>query len=360
MATASPSRTRAARCCGSTGSAPSETSTTSAPAPSSHSETRREESPPPSADHQVGPGGERPALAPEQQVEVRDGGLSRAPSARCSRPRPAPGSRARRRGRAPRWRGGPRGRAGRRRRRPARRRPAGGAPPRAPPREGGTPGPRCGERARLPCPPAPRRRDRPACGASGTGASGSRKGTSRCTGPPGRATAAATARETTARRCRNAAGARLGDGEAARRPGRSGRRAPPCGMVWAAPKPCSSQGRSAVSATSGTPAAQASTSAGRRCAPALPEVTSDARPGWPDSSARPRAKKPATRSSSTTQLRSSGAASATARASGALREPGQRTTSRTPPRSSSWTSARDQSVLSEGMPVSPPPRRRGA
>src|SRR6516164_8577892 len=63
-------------------------------------------------------------------------------------------------------------------------------------------------------------------------------------------------------------------------------------MVWGAPTPRSSGGRSAVSRTSGTPARSASTTAGVSSAAAVPEVTTIAT-GARSASARPIAKNPA-------------------------------------------------------------------
>ena len=77
------------------------------------------------------------------------------------------------------------------------------------------------------------------------------------------------------------------------------RRASIWSIVWPAPIPRSSGGRSAVSTISGTPASSASTTAGCRLAAAEPEVQRTAA-GTPVARAVPRAKKPALRSSSIT------------------------------------------------------------
>ena len=196
-------------------------------------------------------------------------------------------------------------------------------------------------------------------GASGTGASGSRKGTSRCTGPRGTRDGGGHRARDDGAQVPERTGARLGDAEALGDAGEASeqsslRHGLGGGEAVQLPRPVRGERHQRHARRPGLDQRRKEVRA-RRC----PEVTTTAA-GWPDSSARPRAKKPATRSSSTTQLRSPGPASATASASGALRDPGQSTTSRTPPRSSSCTIARDQSVLSEGMPVSPPPRRRGA
>ena len=65
-------------------------------------------------------------------------------------------------------------------------------------------------------------------------------------------------------------------------------------MVWLAPQPCSSGGRSAESSSSGTLARSASSTAGSQLAGALPEVATTIA-GQPSALASPRAKKAALR-----------------------------------------------------------------
>ena len=101
-------------------------------------------------------------------------------------------------------------------------------------------------------------------------------------------------------------------------------------MVWGAPTPWSSGGRSAVSTRSGTKAWDASATQACSSAAAVPLVTTIAT-GSRVARARPSAKNPALRSSIRTCTRSSWRA-AHARASGVEREPGQSTTSRSPSR----------------------------
>src|SRR6202165_1009003 len=102
-------------------------------------------------------------------------------------------------------------------------------------------------------------------------------------------------------------------------------------------------GRSAVSTNNGTWAIEASTMAGKKLAPAVPDVQSRAT-GWPDSFASPRAKKAALRSSIAGQVLSP-ICSAQAKTIGPEREPGQTTTEPTPPKVSCSTKARAQSWL---------------
>ena len=71
---------------------------------------------------------------------------------------------------------------------------------------------------------------------------------------------------------------------------------PGCRVVWFAPTPRSSGGRSAVSSRSGTPAWWASRAAGSRFAAAVPEVQTTTA-GIPSSRPMPSAVNPATRSS---------------------------------------------------------------
>ena len=112
-------------------------------------------------------------------------------------------------------------------------------------------------------------------------------------------------------------------------------------VVWLAPVPCSSAGRSAERTTSGTAAWLASMTAGKRFPTAVPEVVRTAA-GAPVDSAKPRAVKPAERSSIRTRSRTfpAASASASAYAMGAEREPGETTTCRTPPSSSALTAIR--------------------
>ena len=173
---------------------------------------------------------------------------------------------------------------------------------------------------------------RPSGHPGSAGVSGSAKGRLRCTGPGGVPHAAATARSTAARTCvpPTAGASRTAEPNI-----------PTCAMVWLAPVPTSSAGRSAVTAISGTPLWEASRTAGSRFAAAVPDVVATGT-GRPDASARPRARNPAVRSSMRTCRRRSPAASAacSAKASGALREPGHSTASVTPHRTSSSTTAR--------------------
>src|SRR5690606_4834304 len=178
---------------------------------------------------------------------------------------------------------------------------------------------------------------------SRSGASGSRNPTFRCTGPgrsPSPPRAAPQARSTRARcaACVPAYDPGHGAGRScshrvapAKRPG--------CTVVWLAPVPRSSSGRSADSTMSGTAPWCASSTAGCRLATAVPEVVITTA-GRRLTFASPRARKPADRSSTRTCRRRRPARSAccTAYASGAERDPGARTTSRTPHRTSSSTS----------------------
>ena len=200
--------------------------------------------------------------------------------------------------------------------------------------------------------PAPSAAGTPAPG--GSGANGSRKDTLRCTGPasahvtgPPLAPAAAptapcpvaaSARHTVERQW--AAEAAVTDSGAGR--SHSQRTAPAkipgCTVVWLAPVPRSSAGRSADSTSRGMPLWCASSTAGCRFATAVPDVVTTGT-GRPPTRARPSARKPAERSSIRTWSRSRPARSAAsnAYARGAEREPGARTASRTPPRTSSST-----------------------
>ena len=116
---------------------------------------------------------------------------------------------------------------------------------------------------------------------------------------------------------------------------------PDCSIVWLAPVPIIAGGRSALSTSSGTPACDASSTAGCRFATAVPDVVHTGT-GRPERTAIPSARNPAVRSSMRTCSRSRPAASAACSAndSGALREPGHSTASVTPQRTSSSTSTR--------------------
>ena len=178
---------------------------------------------------------------------------------------------------------------------------------------------------------------RPAGGVPASGTSGSANGRFRCTGPGGVPSAAASIRPTADRHGPfSRSGSLAGAAVSARRTAPP--KIPGWTTVWFAPVPISCGGRSAVSTSSGTPACDASSTAGCRFATAVPDVvtTGTARP---ERSARPSARNPAVRSSMRTCRRSRPAVSAAwrANASGALREPGQSTASVTPPRTSSST-----------------------
>ena len=189
-----------------------------------------------------------------------------------------------------------------------------------------------GARTRVPtatqgCPPA-----RPSSGSTQVGSSsgtrGSRSGTLRCTGPgvaPRAPVAALSARVTVDRQ----------DATWPTRPSGvprscahrvAGPKMPTCWVAWLAPTPRSSGGRSAVITTSGTPACEASSTAGCRLATAVPDVVTIAT--GPLTLASPTARNAALRSSMRTcsVSRSAVSASSSAYASGAEREPGQSTT----------------------------------
>ncbi len=129
-------------------------------------------------------------------------------------------------------------------------------------------------------------------------------------------------------------------------------------IAWLAPVPRNSGGRSAVSTSSGTPDASASITAGWKLAAAVPEVHSAAT-GRPLALARPRARNAAERSSIRTCSRRSPAAarSHSAIASGALRDPGASTASRSPHRRSS--SARTVPSAVDGFTEEPRSPDRG-
>ena len=182
--------------------------------------------------------------------------------------------------------------------------------------------------------------------ASGThrssGTSGSSSWTLRCTGP-------CAARRSRAREVGGAARSTVAT---------SGPKMPTWSVVWLALVPRSRAGRSAVTTTSGRPAWAASSTAGCRLATAVPDVHTTAARAW--FRVRPRARKPAVRSSIRVCSRSSpaSAASYAANASGALREPGASTTSVTPASTSAVTTARASSV--EGVVTSGDPAARPA
>src|SRR5437764_15486179 len=94
---------------------------------------------------------------------------------------------------------------------------------------------------------------------------------------------------------------------------------------------------------SGTREAEASTTAGKKFAAAVPEVETSAT-GRRDALARPSAKKPPARSSSATWVAMGERSNAIT--SGAERDPGQRTTSRTPAAPSAATKRDAQATLS--------------
>src|SRR3984885_3996599 len=110
-------------------------------------------------------------------------------------------------------------------------------------------------------------------------------------------------------------------------------------IVWLAPVPRSSGGRSAVSTSSGTADSSASMTAGWKFAAAVPEVHTTAT-GRRDTLARPSAVNAADRSSIRTcsRTRPARSSSQNAIASGVDRDPGATTTSRSPHRTSSSAS----------------------
>ena len=122
-----------------------------------------------------------------------------------------------------------------------------------------------------------------------------------------------------------------------------------CWMVWFAPVPTIDHGRLAERISSGTFVAVASTMAGRQLATAVPEVITTGT-GVFEYFASPRARKAAERSSVRTCSRDRPArlASAKAKASGAERDPGHTTASRTPLRINSSTSTAPSNTAGEG------------
>ena len=167
-----------------------------------------------------------------------------------------------------------------------------------------------------------------------TPTSGSRKARFRWTGParPPAPSASATTREARERQLPEVAESGT-PGSAAKATARPYRSA--CSMVWAAPTPWASGGRSAVTATRGTPAWWASMTAGCSSAAAVPLVVRTTA-GRPVRMAMPRAKNPAERSSRKTWLVMRGSATR-ASASGVEREPGATTASVIPARAHSST-----------------------
>ena len=117
--------------------------------------------------------------------------------------------------------------------------------------------------------------------------------------------------------------------------GRPDRTAGPGRWSGGAPTSCSSGGRSAVQAMSGTPARSASATAACSSAVAVPLVVSTTA-GWPVASPMPRAVKAAERSSSRTCTSTAGWATR-ARARGVDRDPGHTTAWASPPRAHSST-----------------------
>lgn len=173
------------------------------------------------------------------------------------------------------------------------------------------------------------RETRAARSASGSpsrpGVRGSRRGTLRCTGPGSGQRATATAWVA----ARQAVGSRARSGSGSSRLNRLREpNSPGWSMVWLAPHWRSSGGRSADSRISGTRARSASVTPGSHSLTAPPEVATKAT-GAPPARAAPKAKKAAPRSSSTTWVCRSGCRAA-ARVRGVEREPGERTTRRTP------------------------------
>ena len=167
---------------------------------------------------------------------------------------------------------------------------------------------------------------------SGVAASGSRNGRLRWTGPAGwRARCAAWAAVESTHRAGTAA---VGTGQSNVHRATSWKTGG-WRTVWLAPVSRSSGGRSAVRRRSGTPSASASTAAGSRLATAVPLVVTTAA-GRPVARPHPKATNAAARSSQCTSASARGF-SATATASGVLREPGHTTKKVVPCRTSSST-----------------------
>ena len=132
-----------------------------------------------------------------------------------------------------------------------------------------------------------------------------------------------------------------------------GPKIPTWSVVWFASVPRSRAGRSAVTTTSGTPACDASSIAGCRLATAVPDVHITAARLPPLQS--PSARNPAVRSSIRvcSRTRPASAASYAAKDSGALREPGASTISRTPSATSAVRTARASVVASRAHDRNP-------
>src|SRR5580693_8213709 len=128
-------------------------------------------------------------------------------------------------------------------------------------------------------------------------------------------------------------------------------------IVWLAPVPRNSGGRSAVSTSSGTADSSASMTAGWKFAAAVPDVHSTAT-GRRDALARPSAVNAADRSSIRTCSRTRPARSSAqnAMARGVDLDPGAMTTSRSPQRANSSASAVANAVDGFTGPSSPSPR----
>ena len=180
-----------------------------------------------------------------------------------------------------------------------------------------------------------------------SGVSGSRKARLRWTGPagpPALPAACPHAWQASDRQYAAAPGRRSGTPAS-----QNQRTAPPYSLTWSIawlePVLLSSGGRSAVSTSSGMPDSSASMTAGWKLAAAVPEVHSTAT-GRRLALARPSAANEADRSSILTCRRSLPRCSRAlnAMASGVLRDPGARTTSRSPHRASSSPNARPNAV----------------
>src|ERR687890_662961 len=127
-------------------------------------------------------------------------------------------------------------------------------------------------------------------------------------------------------------------------------------MVWLAPVWRSSGGRSAVSRIMGTPSVEASTTAGKPFATAVPGVVIQAA-GRPVARAYPRAAKAVPRSSKWTRLWALSLA-ARAATSGVEREPGATQKNSTPQRTSSSTIRYAQRRLARGVSLFKPQHPR--
>ncbi len=193
-------------------------------------------------------------------------------------------------------------------------------------------------------PSTPRSEGSVRSGLSGSGISGSSNWQLRWTGPPGSQAASKASGSGAVRSAKLAASPNSRTWS----------------VVWLAPVPRRRAGRSAVRATRGTPAWAASRTAGCRLAAAVPDVVTTAA-GRRDARANPSATKAAVRSSIRVcrVIRSS---AASANESGALREPGQSTTSVSPrstSRSTSQVARRVDGVTSDDPAARPRPRPSG-